>query len=73
MCFSACHWARISRIIYGAGISGAKRCGFSELAISNKKMKKIGQSSVKITKDFLRQENLRLFKFWQSRQDKRVY
>src|SRR3989338_3600598 len=33
MCFSACHWAKISRIIYGTYIEDAKRLGYSELTI----------------------------------------
>ncbi len=35
MCFSACHWARISKIVYGARIEDAKQAGFNEIKISN--------------------------------------
>src|SRR5574341_2624438 len=31
MCFGACHWAKISRIVYGAGIDDALRLGFRQL------------------------------------------
>ncbi|MHC4755582.1 MAG: nucleoside deaminase, partial [Planctomycetota bacterium] len=41
MCFTACHWAKISTIVYGASIPDAKNAGFSELAISNEKMKQL--------------------------------
>ena len=64
MCFSACHWARISRIVYGAQIEDARQFGFNELEISNEVMKQIASSPVEITVDFLRQESLELFRFW---------
>ena len=73
MCFSAIHWAKISKIIYGTKIEDAKKCGFSELFISNKKMKKIGKSKVKIQGGFLRSENLELFKLWRKKENRRVY
>src|SRR3954471_17423818 len=41
MCFSACHWANLDRIVCGATIAEAARCGFRELAISNSDMKRM--------------------------------
>lgn len=73
MCFSACHWAKISRIVYGTRIEDAKKIGFSELAISNRKMKRLGNSSLEIIEDFLRKENLQLFKLWSRQKYKRRY
>ena len=73
MCFSACHWAKISKIVYGTKIEDAKNFGFSELTISNKKMKQSGNSSIEVIGDFLLEENLKLFKLWSKRKDKRVY
>ena len=73
MCFSACHWAKISKIIFGTKIEDAKKCGFSEFLISNKKMKKLGKSKIKIQGDFLRDENLELFKLWKSGKNRKVY
>lgn len=73
MCFSACHWAKISTIVYGARITDAKKYGFSELSVSNHKMKELGGSSIEIIADFLRQKNLELFELWSHRKDKRVY
>src|SRR3990172_5321012 len=64
MCFSACHWAKISTIVYGTRIEDAKKLGFSELTISNKEMKKFGDSRIEIVGDFLRDENLKLFELW---------
>jgi tRNA(Arg) A34 adenosine deaminase TadA len=73
MCFSACHWAKISKVVYGARIEDAKKLGFSELTLSNKEMKLLGNSSIEIIGDFLREEILELFKLWSKREDKRVY
>jgi tRNA(Arg) A34 adenosine deaminase TadA len=73
MCFSACHWAKISKIVYGARIEDAKKLGFSELTISNWEMKQFGNSPIELVGDLLREENLELFEFWSKREDKRVY
>ncbi len=73
MCFAACHWAKISEIFFGTSIADAAKCGFNELKISNKHLKMIGDTSVVLTGDFLREENLQLFRMWQKRQDKKVY
>ncbi|MCK5708316.1 MAG: nucleoside deaminase [Candidatus Aureabacteria bacterium] len=73
MCFSACHWARISKIYYGAGIEDAKKYGFNEIEISNDFMKEKGKSPIKIEKDFLRNECIQLFKEWSKSTDKNVY
>ena len=73
MCFSACHWSRISKIVYGSRIDDAKKLGFSELTISNKEMKQYGKSPVEIVSDCLRDENLALFEFLNKREDKRLY
>jgi len=67
MCFSAAHWAGIRRIYYGAGIGDAKRAGFSELQISNKRLKKLGRSGVIIEGGVLRKECLKLFDEWKKR------
>jgi len=73
MCFSACHWARIKRIVYGANIRDAAKIGFHELRIPDKRMKHLGKSPLKITADFMRRENLELFRMWWERADKRIY
>ena len=64
MCFTAIHWARIDRIVYGASVQDAKAFGFHELQISNEQMKTIGVAEVKITPDFMRDEALALFELW---------
>jgi guanine deaminase len=56
MCFSAIHWARIRRIVFGAGIEDARRAGFSELPISNKAMQEQSGSHVQIVGGVLYKE-----------------
>jgi len=73
MCFSACHWANISTIFYGANIKDAKIAGFHELAISNKTLKKLGKSPIKIVDRFLQKECVALFHQWLKRKDRKVY
>ena len=67
MCFSAIHWAKIDRIIFGTRIEDVKGLGFSELTIGAEKMKKQGKSEVKVKGDYMREENIGLLKFWKKR------
>ena len=73
MCFSACHWANISKIVFGARIDDAKGMGFSELTIPNEKMKEIGNSPMEITADFMKEECLALFREYAEKADRKVY
>lgn len=73
MCFSACHWARISKIVYGASIRDAQASGFHELQIANTRLKELGGSPVEIAGDFLRDEALVLFHFFDHQPNKRTY
>ncbi len=73
MCFSACHWVHIEKIIHGTFIRDARTVGFNELAISNKTMKLKGKSLVKIRSGFMRKENQELFRRWAQRKTKRAY
>ncbi len=62
MCFSAIHWAGISKIVYGTTINDADVLGFSELKISNRKLKSLAKLKIKIYGPFMRKECLALFK-----------
>jgi len=73
MCFAACHWAKISRIVFGARIEDACGAGFGELTISNSRMVRLGGSPVEIIGDFLRDEALDLFRRWSASGDARAY
>ncbi|HBS47985.1 TPA: nucleoside deaminase [Candidatus Dependentiae bacterium] len=73
MCFSACHWAKIDKIIFGTEIKDAQIIGFNELTVSNDQMKSIGKSKIEIVKHFMYDENLKLFKDWAALKNKKVY
>jgi len=73
MCFTAIHWARIDKIFCGARIEDAKRFGVNELTVSNHKLNKDGGSNIEIISDFMRNENIELFKYWESKNNKKVY
>ena len=73
MCFAAIHWAKIEEIVHGNLISEARGLGFSELTISNVQMNQIGQSPLRISGGFLKEECQSLFADWSSTTGKRVY
>ena len=73
MCFAACHWANISKIVYGATIDDAKKVGFSELTISNKQMQQWGQSQIEIVEGFLWEPCTELFTLWQQLGKNEIY
>ncbi|HZN65612.1 MAG TPA: nucleoside deaminase [Tepidisphaeraceae bacterium] len=73
MCFSACHWARVDRIVYGADIADARAAGFNELAVCDADLKRLGGSRVEITAGYLRDECLDLFRQWQANSARRAY
>ncbi len=73
MCFSAIHWARIKKVVYGTRIYDVSKLGFSELPISNRTMERFGNSSVRIEEDFMREECLDLLAFWKRRKGRKTY
>jgi tRNA(Arg) A34 adenosine deaminase TadA len=64
MCFAACHWARLDRIVYGASIADAQAAGFHELTIAAEEMKRLGGSPIAIESGVMREANVRLFQEW---------
>lgn len=73
MCFAACHWANLDRIVYGAAIADAAAAGFRELPIPNAEMKRLGGSRVEVVADFLRAEAAELFRRWMRQPGRRTY
>lgn len=67
MCFSAIHWARVGKIIYGTAIADAKKAGFNELQVSDETMKKTGKSRIVIKGGVMKEECAVLFKEWGGR------
>ena len=73
MCFSAAHWARLSRIVFGARIQDARDAGFNELVIDSERMRALGGSPLVMTPEVLREESIALFKEWAAGEACRVY
>lgn len=73
MCFSAIHWARIERIVFGGSIEDAQMYGFNELPISNQTLKEQGGLSVDICPHLLRNDALKLFEYWKDRPEAKSY
>ncbi len=73
MCFSAVHWARVSRLIYGTDIGDVIELGFHEMPIPVSEMKDRGGSEVEIISGFMRGECEELLRFWEASPGKRVY
>lgn len=67
MCFSAIHWARIDRIVFGARIADAQDFGFNELPITNDEMKRLGGSRIEVAADVLRDEAVGLYDLWRQK------
>jgi tRNA(Arg) A34 adenosine deaminase TadA len=64
MCFSACHWAHVRRIVFGASIADSAAVGFAELGITNETMRRLGNSCVELVGGVLREECLGIFRAW---------
>lgn len=73
MCFGACHWAHLDRIVFGATIADAAAIGFKELSIPNDTMKKLGGSPIEIAGGFMAAECRALFEEWMRRGGRRTY
>jgi len=73
MCYSAGHWARVSKIVFGARIVDARRAGFNELAITVERMKKAAHGSVVVVPEFMAEECRRLFAEWRRQGLGRAY
>ncbi|MGH7163997.1 MAG: nucleoside deaminase [Nitrospiraceae bacterium] len=64
MCFTACLWAKLERIVYACRIEDAEKAGIWQIPISSGRMKRLGQSGVQLFGDVLREDSLKLFEAW---------
>src|SRR6058998_3025710 len=64
MCFTACVWAKVGRIVYACRIEDAEKAGIRQIPISSSRMKQLGESGVQLVGDVLREESLKLFEAW---------
>lgn len=56
MCFTAAHFAHVSRIVFGATIGDAALAGFDQLPIFSAQMKLMGRSPVELQAEYLREQ-----------------
>ena len=73
MCFSAIHWARIAKVIFGTKIADVQKRGFHELSIPSLTMKREGRSPVALKASFMKKECLALLEVWDRKGNKKVY
>jgi guanine deaminase len=73
MCLGAMHWARVSRVVYGASIADSAAFGFSELAIPAVDLVRLGRSALRVDAGPRRQECLGLFEEWRTSGTARTY
>ncbi|MFH1309592.1 MAG: nucleoside deaminase [Candidatus Omnitrophota bacterium] len=73
MCFSAMHWARLEKLVYGTDIEDVKKLGFNELTIPSSVMRERGRSSVIIQNAFMRVECEKLLGYWDKFSERVVY
>jgi tRNA(Arg) A34 adenosine deaminase TadA len=64
MCFTACVWAKLGRIVYACRIEDAEKTGIRQVPITSAQMNQLGQSGVELVGDVLRDESLKLFEAW---------
>jgi len=64
MCFAAAHWARVSRVVYGASIADAREAGFNELGIGAGQMRELGPSAVEVVPGFMASDCRNVFTTW---------
>ncbi len=65
MCFSAAHWARVSRIVYGARIEDAEQAGFNEIRLPAEELRKLSGNQLELFPGFMREECRAVFDQWQ--------
>jgi tRNA(Arg) A34 adenosine deaminase TadA len=73
MCLGALHWARISRVVYGASIADAAAVGFSEMPVPAVELARLGRSPLRVEAGPRRKECLALFDEWRASGKARTY
>jgi len=66
MCFSACLWANLTRVVYAAHTEDRARFGIVCIPISCSQMGELSESDMNLLGDVLRDESLQLFSDWQT-------
>jgi tRNA(Arg) A34 adenosine deaminase TadA len=66
MCLAAIHWAKIERVVFGAGIADAAAAGFGELYVAAKELAALGRSPLRVEDGLLRADCAALFAEWRA-------
>jgi tRNA(Arg) A34 adenosine deaminase TadA len=64
MCFSACFWANLDKIVYGSRIEDAERIGIRQMPIASATMKQLSRAPMEVLGDVMREESVELLKTW---------
>lgn len=64
MCFSACLWANVGRIVYACSIANAEQFGIRQIPMTCEQMKQLSGSRIELAGGVLRDESLELFTAW---------
>jgi tRNA(Arg) A34 adenosine deaminase TadA len=64
MCLSAIHWAKITRVVFGATIADAAAAGFYELHVDAKMLAEMGRSHLCVEGGLLHADCVALFEEW---------
>jgi len=67
MCLAAIHWARLSGLVYGAGLACAARFGFDDAAFQAELARPAGERALPSRGGVLAAECEALFRHWQAR------
>ena len=73
MCFSAIHWARVDKVIFGTSIEDVAKRGFHELMLPCSEIKEKAGSLVEIEAGFMQGECEELLNYWDNIPDKKTY
>ncbi len=73
MCYSAAHWARIPKVVFGARIRDAQAAGFNELVIPASKMRRFSGDGIELVPEFMHDECRQLFQQWARRGKGKAY
>jgi tRNA(Arg) A34 adenosine deaminase TadA len=66
MCLAAIHWAKIDKVIFGAGIADAAEAGFGELYVAARALAEMGKSPLVVESGLLARECAALFGEWRA-------
>lgn len=69
MCFTACAWAKVGRIVFATRVEDARALGrppmpLASRYVDSRQMKELAGSAIEITGDVLRDEGLALLRAW---------